>query len=478
MTDVERPRRRWSVRFEARFDRLRSSLWFIPGAFAVAAMVAAFALVPVDRLIDRYLGSDLGGILFSGGPDSARLVLSSIGLAMLTLTGLVFSVTILVLQQASSQLSPRVMRTFLRDRVNQITLGLFVAAFLYSLLVLREVRSVGASGPFVPAIAVSGAYLLLVAAVGAFVYYIHHMAQSIRAASVLRGVGDETRAAITRLYPEGIGDEPDAPPPGLPERDPDRLIRLDREPGVVTSVDDGRLLGLARDHGLIVDLVPMVGDFVPQGAPVLRLWMRSGDRLDTEILERQLASTIETGLERTMTQDAAFGFRQIVDIAERALSPGVNDPTTAVQALDELHDLLRRLAIRRLPSPVRLDDDAAVVLRLPRPGWDDYVSLALDEIRQYGAGSLQVSRRLRHLLLDLQGIAPSFRQEPLIRQLRLLEAGVSMAFVLPGDRDAASRPSASGQGPTEHPNRPGPDATVTTAKPPVPVAGQIGDQRP
>ena len=155
-----------SVRLAGLFDQLRSRLWFIPGVFVVGSAVAAFVLVPVDRLIDQSVASTLSGVLFAGGPDSARLVLSTIAAAMLTFTGLVYTVTMLVLQLASSQLSPRVMRTFLRDRVNQSVLGLFIATFLYALLVLREVRSPANGAAFVPALAVTFTYLLLIGSVG------------------------------------------------------------------------------------------------------------------------------------------------------------------------------------------------------------------------------------------------------------------------------------------------------------------------
>ncbi len=443
-------RRAFSIRTAAFVERVRSRLWVIPGAFALASAVAAFLLVPIDRLVDRSVSGDLSGILFSGGPESARLVLSTISSAMMTFTALVFSVTMLVLQLASSQLSPRVMRTFLRDRVNQAVLGLFVATFLYSLLVLREVRSPADGPSFVPAISITFAYGLLVASVGSFVYYIHHMAQAIRATTVLRSVGDETRAAIGRLYPAGIAAEPEASIPALPDRAPDLVVGLERTHGIVTSVDEGRLVRLARDGRAIVQLIPMVGDFVPEGSPLLRVWLQ--DRtLHCDSLAARLAGTIQIGQERTMTQDAAFGFRQLVDIAERALSPGTNDPTTAVQALDELHDLLRRLAARRFPSPVRLDEDGSVLLVLPRPGWAEYMALALDEIRQSGSGSIQIARRLRYLLLDLGTVAPGFRQEPIDRQLRLLDAELVTDFPLLEDRRAASQPSPSGQGPTATP---------------------------
>jgi uncharacterized membrane protein len=464
MTRDDNGRSTLSIGIQARLDWLRSRMWFIPGAFAIGATIAAFVLVPVDHLVDQSLSVDLSGVLFAGGPESARLVLSTIAAAMLSFTGLVFTVTMLVLQLASSQLSPRVMRTFLRDRVNQTVLGLFVATFLYSLLVLREVHTPVVGSSFVPAIAVTVAYLLLVASVGAFVFYIHHMAQAIRAVSVLRSVGDETRAAIARLYPEGIGDEPEPPIPGLPARAPDQLVMHEHAPGVITSVDEEQLVEIAREHGLTIALLHQVGDFVPQGTTLLALWSGAGGPPDT-MLAGHLVGAVQIGLERTMTQDPAFGFRQIVDIAERALSPGVNDPTTALQALDQLHDLLRRLAVRRFPSPSRLDEKGDVLLHLPRPGWPDYVALAIDEIRQYGGGSIQIARRLRHLLLDVRAVAPPARAEPIVRQLRLLDAGIAEAFSAPEDRLAAAVPSASGQGPAEVSSRTPPSGPGAGAAP-------------
>ncbi len=440
-----------SVRLARLLDQLRSRLWFIPGVFVVGSAVAAFVLVPLDRLMDRSVASTLSSVLFAGGPDSARLVLSTIAGAMLTFTGLVYTVTMLVLQLASSQLSPRVMRTFLRDRVNQSVLGLFIATFLYALLVLREVRSPADGAPFVPAIAVTFAYLLLIGSVAFFVVYIHHMAQAIRAVTVLRSVGDETRNAIIRLYPGSVGAEPAAPSAGLPGRDPDEVILLEQAPGVITSVDEATLVRLAEEHQVAIELLHHVGDFVPTDAPLLRVWRGPRSPAGAALPTRALAGAIQTGGERTMTQDAAFGFRQIVDIAERALSPGVNDPTTAVQALDQLHDLLRRLTRREFPSPVRSADDGSILLHLPRPGWDDYVALALDEIRGYGAGSIQVARRLRYLLLDLKDVAPRFRQEPIDRQLRLLDAALASEYEFREDRRAAAQPSVSGQGPAENP---------------------------
>jgi uncharacterized membrane protein len=451
-----------SLRVALALDRARSRLWVVPAMFVLAALGLALVSVSIDRLVDQTLTLDVSSVLFSGGPESARLVLSTIAAAMMTFTGLVFSVTMLVLQLASSQLSPRVTRTFLRDRVNQAVLGLFVATFVYALLVLREVRS-GPDSPFVPAIAVTLAFALLLASVGAFVLYINHMAQAMRAITVIRSVASETRSAIERIYPEDVAGEPsagEAPPP--PERVPDLWVATDRSGGILVSVDDAALVRVAEEFGAVIELLPHVGDYVPARAQVFRVWLderKAQDPPPTDApaeIEGAIRGSLQLGPERTMNQDAAFGFRQLVDIAERALSPGTNDPTTAVQALDELHDLLRELAGRDIASPTRVTDDGRALLILPRPAWPDYVSLALDELRHYGAGSIQVARRMRYLLLDLQTIAPPSRMPPIERQLRLLDAGILAEFALADDQEAAATPSSTGQGPVEEPPTPPP----------------------
>lgn len=160
-----------------------------------------------------------------------------------------------------------------------------------------------------------------------------------------------------------------------------------------------------------------------------------------------LLEALTFGPERTLQQDTAFGFRQLVDIAERALSPGINDPTTAVQAIDQLHDLLRRMIRRRLPSPSRKDENGVLRLICPRPDWDSYVRLAMDEVRQYGKSSIQVTRRLRFLLEDLLRVAPAFRRGELERQLELLEASTTRAFSTTQETATAERSSPQGHGP-------------------------------
>jgi uncharacterized membrane protein len=381
---------------------LRLRLWFVPALLTVGAVLLAVVLVALDE----YLTEDPGwlGFAFGGTAEGAQNVLSVIATSMLTFTGLVFSITMLVLQAASSQLSPRVMRTFLRDRGNQIVLGLFVATFVYTLLVLHEVRAPTESGGgFVPSLSILVAFVLLLGSVGAFIWYIDHMAHAIRASTVIASVWAETTAAIDRLYPEPIGAEAEAEAePWQRHGEPDQVVESPSA-GTLVGIDEERLVAAASQADRLLELLPSVGEFVPEGAPLARLW---GAWDEAAIDDVRGAVSLDS--ERTLDQDAAFGLRQLVDIALRALSPGINDPSTAVLALDRLHDLLRRLAVRRFPSRERAID-GTVRLVLSRPGWDDYVRLAVDEIHEAGDGQIQVDRRLRSMLEDLRSIAPEDR---------------------------------------------------------------------
>lgn len=416
--------------------RLRLSLWFIPSVFGAAAILGASVLLAIDRAI----GSDaLGSLRFGGTAEGARSVLSTIAQSMLTFTGLVFSITMLVLQLASSQLSPRVTRTFLRDRKNQVVLGLFVATFVYTLIVLRDVRTPVDDGVgFVPGLSIWVAFALLLASVGAFIVYIDHMAHSIRASSVIESIAAETREAIDRLYPAAAGSPVDAGyPADLRQRRPDVLLKADVA-GVVISVEEERLLEIADTEDRMAELLVTVGDFVPEGGPLFRLWGRWDHGAGVALRE-----AVEVGSDRTIGQDAAFGFRQLVDIATRALSPGTNDPSTAVQSLDRLHDLLRRLATRAIPGSAREGREGQVRLVLARPSFDSYVGLAVDEIRLAGQGQLQVMRRLQAMLEDIAAVSHDERRRVVEAQLARLDRAAERGFDDPDDRLLASRPAGT-----------------------------------
>ncbi len=397
------------TRLNIRLETLRGRLWLIPALAAAAAAVAAWVLVTVDRT----LGQDASGpFVFGGGPESARSILSTIAAAMLSFTGLVFTVTMLVLQLASSQLSPRVTRTFLRDRKNQTVLGVFVATFVYALLVLREIRSIE-DGAFVPSIAVWWAFVLLLGSVAAFVFYIDHMAHAMRVSTIISSVAEETRAAIDRRYPDALAD---APPPVDPQPLPDvtRTIASRDEPGVIQAIDIERLEAMALEASVVFELVAPIGESIPGGSPLVRVY--GAGTVDDDAVR----SSVSIGLERTMEQDPGFGFRQLVDVAVRALSPGINDPTTAHLVVDQVHDLLRRLAGRSMPGSERYSADGALRVIVPVQGWPGYLALGVEEIVSYGGDSIQVTRSVRRMLDDLATIVEGERLSAVRRLLARL----------------------------------------------------------
>jgi uncharacterized membrane protein len=422
------------VRLARLREWLNTGLWFLPMVWAFGAISAAVIVVAIDKR----LGGDVPSwLVFGRGPDSARQFLAAISGSTIAFTGTVFSITIVALQLASTQFSPRVLRTFLRDRPSQHCFGTFVATALYSLMVLREVGTDVA----VPGLAVTGAFALVVASIFAFVFLVHHVAQSIRAVSIMEAVAVEARASIAADHPldqpDSFGDPLDDAV--LPEGPPTQVVLLERGAGALVGVDEDDLVALARRHDCVIELVHLVGDYLPHGVPVARI--HGGDG---KVPARALLDRIGLGVERTMAQDTAFGFRQLVDIAEKALSPAINDPTTAVQSLDRIHDLLRRLVVRAMRSGRYGDDAGNLRLVVPQTSWDDYVHLAFDEIRAFGAGSIQVPRRMRAALLDLLTVAPPDRRPVLEAQLRALDDAVRRAYDGEDERALAAQPDMQG----------------------------------
>ncbi len=380
-----------------------SPFWVVPAGWCLLAVVLGIALPLVDQ------GVGTIPLAFESGPDGARSVLSTIAGAMISVTGLVFSITIVVLQLASSQFTPRVLQTFLDDRVTQHTLGVFAASFLYALTVLRGVQSESLGGPdAVPQLAVTFAYLLVLGAVGMFLTFIHHITTAISVDAVIGRVAGQCRDLIERSEAEAQdlpGERPD-----LPRMARQAVVASPRS-GYVDLVDRHRLAEIAARHDVRVEVLLPLGTFVAAGSP-LAMVQSGGDVSDTD-----WAQTLHGGLsvrdERSMEQDLSFGLRRLVDIAERALSPGVNDPTTAVQVVNQLHDLLRLIAKTPDPLPVSSDEDG--VPRVVTDEWtfERYLDLAVDEIAHWGSDSLQIPVRLDAMLVDLAANGPPHRRPSL-----------------------------------------------------------------
>lgn len=368
-------------------ESLRTGFWAVPTLCVAVAVALALGLVGVDRA----LSEGFGRVTFGAGADGAREVLSAITTSMITFTGLVFSITIVVLSLTSSQFSPRVLRTFLRDRQTQLSLGIFIATFVYAVLVLRTVNGLD-DNTFVPAVATTVGVLLLLLCVGVFVAYIHHITSMIQISSILSSIAGEARTVLEQEMPLGLPSTPMVVRP----RGARAVLPAPRS-GVLVSIDVAKAVRLAREADVVLVTDLPYGGFVPEGAPLLEV-----HRGDAGVLNAQaLVRCFHLGQERTMQRDVAFGFRQLADIAAKALSPGVNDPTSAVQALDAMHDLLRRLATRALPTGVYADEEGRLRLYLPPPSFASYLALALEEADQYGADSIQVQQRIDALLADV-----------------------------------------------------------------------------
>lgn len=399
-------------------------IWVLPALLVVVGVVASLGLSELDKAS----GYDIVPASLVGTASTAQQVLSLIASAVLNLATVVLSLTLVAVQLAMGQFSPRIVRAIQEDRRNQVAIGLFLGTFAYALLAMRRIDD---QQNQVPGLTVLVAYVLGLACLVGLVVYIHQVSQSLRVGGIIDLVGDETRAQLARRF----------------ERDPDIAqpvagagnVVYARESGAVVLIDHDALLEAARVGDACIELVPMMGDFVPTGAPLARI--SRGTVSDDAVLRN-----VRLGRERTHEHDPAFGIRKLVDIAERASSDPFDDPTTTVQAIHRLHDCLRLLAGRRLPSG-RYTDAAGVPRLLVRElQWPGYVRLAFDEVRLVAAQNPQTARRLRAALLDLIDVAPQERVEPLERQLRLLDSAVARHFDDDADVHAASTPDVQGIG--------------------------------
>ena len=381
-------------------DVLRSTVWLVPAVCVAGSVAVAVALIVIDADL-RPAG---GALLFPGPPAGARSFLSAIVQAMISFTAVVFSITIVVLQLSSSQFSPRVLRHFMRDRVIQSSLGVFVATFTYAMVVLRAVKGgsgVGGAG-FVPRLAVTGAFALVLASVALFIAYVGHVVNMIRVATIIASIGADTRAVLSHRDAGGPARDDAAGPVCGAVPSP--------RPGVLVSVSTRWLVSLAAEHGCVLRLAVRIGDYLPEGADLFEVrGVARRCRQDWEGQEpgwhAALYRHVAFEIERTMEQDAAFGFRQLVDIALQALSLAVNAPTTAAQVIDEMHDLLRRLVTQPQPGGCYRDDNGELRLVVPQYDVGDYLRLAVEEIWHHGHASPQVRGRLRRMLDDLHAVA-------------------------------------------------------------------------
>lgn len=377
-------------------ERLRASFWFLPSVMAAGAVALSFFMVEVDIWIGIDLRTKPGWFL-TFGPEGARAILGAIASSMITVAGLTFSLTMLTLQLASSQFGPRLLRSFLRDRGNQIVLGTFISTFVYCLLVLRTVRGTEEAS-FVPHLSVATGFALAIASLAVLIFFIHHTAHAIRLESVLSGLAAETREAIDRLYPERIGQGPSRAPENtcsaasqLPDFDRDGQRVPAGQGGYVQTMEGEALVAIAARHEVVVRVEARPGSFVCEGDALLTVAPRV---LVSDALMNELQAAVVLGEDRTPRQDLAFSLWRIVEIAQRALSPGINDPTTACYCIDRLEEALCRLSGREPPLAIRFDKAGAARVVAKGRRLDELALPTLRAVARYGIGDADVVRRL------------------------------------------------------------------------------------
>ena len=433
-------------RLEGLWNRLLGSLWFVPALIVLGCAVLAVVLVEAAGAIDHEVLERFPR-LFGAGAESSRSMLATIAGSVITVAGVTFSITMVAVTQASSQYTPRVLRNFMRDRPSQAVLGVFVGIFTYCLIVIRTIRG-DEELRFIPSVAVLTAFVLAMVGMGFLIFFIHHMADALQASTILERVSRETVKAVDRLFPKEMGEELDHPldatrigdtaePPGvraaLALRDRAWTPVPARATGYIQSVDADGLLEFAAERNVVARMERGVGEFVVTGTPLVSL-VRA-DRSTVEPIgtddARRIDELFTLASYRTVHQDAAFGIQQMVDIALKALSPGINDTTTAVNAVDYLGAVLVRLAGRRIDEPWRMkDDELRVIAR--GPSFESLCRTALDEIRRNAARNVSVLVRMLGILETVASCTADVRRKMIVRAhvdliRRIAEEGVPLA---------------------------------------------------
>ena len=362
---------------------LRSSFWFLPTLMLTGAGMLAAVMLEIDGSFAQPLTERYPRIL-EATPEGARSILSGIASSMINIAGVTFSITVVALSLASGQYTSRALRNFMRDRVNQVVLGVFVSVFVYCLIVLRNIRQ--EEGAYVPSLSLLVGIALGITGIVFLVFFIHHVATSIQASTIISNIGKETLTVLDDLYPEeyeGTEEDPEecqkwiaahqwTPIPG-------------RETGYIQAVDQEGLITWADKKGCVLRSIVRIGEFVIEGKPILGIFGKAAEPGDVRLLNRYFS----VAPFRTIEQDPAFGIRQLVDISLKALSPGVNDTTTAVTCLHYMGAILERISSRKIPSDLcRRGDEVRLVAR--GYSYRVFVDQALHQIRQEAKGNVAV----------------------------------------------------------------------------------------
>jgi uncharacterized membrane protein len=411
-------------------ERFYDTFWLLPTVFLIGALLLALITRAVDATLSPVITRTPPWVVSAG---VANIVLATLATAMLTFLGVVFSIGLVALQLASQQFSPRVLRTYVRSNTTKVALGTFIATFIYSLVSLGYLDQLTRTGRTVSTISVAVAMALAIASIAVFIAYVTLTIRGMRIAYAISTVAIETRAALRRVFPaDDHYVEVQSPALELcgrlvfSRKGPASLAEHAAQ-GVLQTVDVATCVRRAREHDVVLRLVPQVGQYVASGEPLFEVFS-AGACATGGPTDKQLLRCVDVGPERTVYQDPFYGVRALVDVAAQALSPAVNAPTTAVQVLDRLQDFLCLMAARAWPSGLFADETGTVRLIMQVRTWEQFVDLALTEITEFGAGSPQVTRRLADLLDTLTAVVPDERRAVLLRHKALLAEAVDQRF--------------------------------------------------
>lgn len=413
-------------------DAVRTKLWPLPALAVVVAVGLGITLPLLDEALSDDLPPALANFLIGGGADAARSILQATAGSLITVTSLTFSLTVVTLQLASSQFSPRLLRMFTADRTVHATLGLFLGTFAYALTVLRTVRTGDdGGGEFVPHISVTFAFVLAIASVLGLVFFLAHLAREIRVETMMKRVHRDTDSALRRVFPERNGL---SPAPVEPTDNP-VLIRS-RGSGFMVGIDGKRLLEIAEEHGVVILIEREPGASVTAGVPFARAWPLSAETPDAGRLSDSLANAITLDYERTVVEDVSFGFRQLTDVASKALSPGINDPTTAVLVLGHSAALLCVLTQRDVGPQCIRDKTGRIRVILHQLNFAEFLDLAIAQPRLYGMSDPTVMERILRLLQEVGWCATQASQRSALQdQLRSTVQAMDSQEYAPGTRE-------------------------------------------
>lgn len=427
--------------------QINMSLWLWPGVAVVVAYVFGLWVSRVQ------LGSDsIAGTLFQGDGSAGRSILTALVGGLVTALSVIFSLTITGLQLVHQQYSPRLLRNFIRDRSTKVTLGVFAGTVAYILAVLQSFPPSDSPEP-VPRLAIFLGMVLFMACVGAVAYFAQHITQSIRVHKTMDRVAEDSRHAIRLSNKAAPAQAHTAIRAPLPQP-PDHAVLIDAwRSGYVREIDVTHLADRAGKAGATLRMRPMIGDHVIEGMPLAWYWSRGEGDVDATVMRRELRKAVEIGEDRSEDTDVSYGFRQLVDVAVRAMSPSLNDPYTAIQAIDHMTVLLCGLARSGMPDGVVRDADGALLVAVPGADLADYLRLAIDQPCRYGGGEPAVAVRLLKMLSEVGALAPSEARQAIEAEIDRVSAYASSQMNEHDDltsvqeEAAAARAALNGQTP-------------------------------